>query len=101
MTFPNKVFDYMAAARPTILAIDGVIREVVEKAQAGVFVPPGDDVALAKAVHFMANDRSKAQAMGLAGREYVTRHFNRTDQASAFLSLLEVLCKQRRRKGLR
>ena len=29
-TYPNKVFDYMAAGRPVVLAIDGVIREVVE-----------------------------------------------------------------------
>ncbi len=31
-TYPNKVFDYMAAGKPVILAIDGVIREVVENA---------------------------------------------------------------------
>ena len=30
-TYPNKVFDYMAAGKPVLLAIDGVIREVVEK----------------------------------------------------------------------
>jgi hypothetical protein len=30
-TYPNKVFDYMAAGRPTILAIDGVIREVMPR----------------------------------------------------------------------
>ncbi len=40
--YPNKVFDYMAAGRPVILAIDGVIRQVVEEAEAGVFVQPGD-----------------------------------------------------------
>ena len=34
-TYPNKVFDYMAAGRAVILAIDGVIREVVEDAGAG------------------------------------------------------------------
>ena len=35
-TYPNKVFDYMAAGRPVILVIDGVIREVVEKAGCGI-----------------------------------------------------------------
>ena len=45
--YPNKVFDYMAAGRPVILAIDGVIRQVIEEAGAGVFVPPGDPAALA------------------------------------------------------
>ena len=41
-TFPNKVFDYMCAGRPVVLAIDGVIREVVEAAGCGLFTPPGD-----------------------------------------------------------
>jgi glycosyltransferase involved in cell wall biosynthesis len=49
-TYPNKVFDYMAAGRPVILAIDGVIRQVVEDAQAGVFVTPGDSQALASVI---------------------------------------------------
>ena len=39
-TYPNKVFDYMAAGRPVVLAIDGVIREVVEAAGCGSS-PPG------------------------------------------------------------
>jgi glycosyltransferase involved in cell wall biosynthesis len=29
--YPNKVFDYMAAGKPVILAIEGVIREVIER----------------------------------------------------------------------
>ena len=35
---------------PTILAIDGVIRQVVDAAGGGIFVPPGDDRALAAAL---------------------------------------------------
>src|SRR6185503_13608379 len=30
--YPNKVFDYMSAARPVIVAIDGQARELVEAA---------------------------------------------------------------------
>ncbi len=37
-TYPNKVFHYMAAERPTILAIDGVIRQVIESAGGGLYV---------------------------------------------------------------
>ena len=40
-TYPNKVFDYMAAGKPTILAIDGVIRQVVEEAGRRHFRPAG------------------------------------------------------------
>lgn len=38
--YPNKVFDYMACAKPVIVAIDGVARKLVEDARAGVYVQP-------------------------------------------------------------
>jgi glycosyltransferase involved in cell wall biosynthesis len=76
-TYPNKVFDYMAAGRPVLLAIDGVIREKVETAGAGIFVPPGNPEALAKAVRRLVNDRDQGERMGQAGRAYVEEHFDR------------------------
>jgi lipopolysaccharide/colanic/teichoic acid biosynthesis glycosyltransferase len=88
-TYPNKVFDYMAAGRPILLAIDGVIRKVVEESDAGLFVPPGDDAALVSAILNLADNRAAARAMGLRGREFVTKHFNRDQQAAEFVSLVE------------
>ncbi|MRR31219.1 glycosyltransferase WbuB, partial [bacterium] len=41
-TYPNKVFDYMAAGRPTLCCIDGVIRQVIEESHGGIYVPPGN-----------------------------------------------------------
>ena len=90
-TYPNKVFDYMAAGRPTILAINGVIRTVMDAAGGGVFVPPGDDEALAAAVSVLSADRAKARAMGAAARAHVVKHFNRHEQAAQFASLVERL----------
>ncbi len=88
-TYPNKVFDYMAAGRPTILAIDGVIRQVVEAAEGGLFVPPGDDASLAEAVRFLSQNPLQAQAMGKAARAYVVRHFNRHQHARQFAKLVQ------------
>ncbi len=90
-TYPNKVFDYMAAGRPTILAIDGVIRQVIEAAGGGIFVPPGDDAALADAVLRLSQDRRSAQKMGLAARAYVVEHFDRHQQAGQLVELLQRL----------
>jgi glycosyltransferase involved in cell wall biosynthesis len=90
-TYPNKVFDYMAAGRPTILAIDGVIRQVIDAAGGGIFVPPGDDRALATAAQSLCDDRARARALGLAARRYVVEHFNRRQQAEEFVRLLERL----------
>lgn len=76
-TYPNKVFDYMAAGKPVVLAIEGVIREVIETHNAGVAVPPGDPQALAQVIRNLAADPQKAREMGLAGRKAVESCYNR------------------------
>lgn len=88
-TYPNKVFDYMAAGRPVVLAIDGVIREVVEAAGAGIAVPPGDPGAMAAAIQQMAANPGKARQMGLAGRSHIEQHFDREKLAQKLVLLLE------------
>ncbi len=88
-TYPNKVFDYMAAGRPVILAIDGVIRQVIEQAQAGIAVPPGDAAALAAAARQLAADPQHARALGQAGRLAVETHFSRRTLAHKLALLLE------------
>jgi glycosyltransferase involved in cell wall biosynthesis len=90
-TYPNKVFDYMAAARPVILVIDGVIRQVVEEAHAGIFVPPGNSESLAKAVLALAADPVNARRMGINGRNYVSEHFNRQIISAKMESLFRQL----------
>jgi glycosyltransferase involved in cell wall biosynthesis len=94
MTYPNKVFDYMAAGRPIVLAIDGVIREVVEAARAGIFVPPGNAKSLAEAVRYLADHRDEREAMGRRARSYVESHFNRADQSRQFITLLDKVATQ-------
>ncbi len=88
-TYPNKVFDYMAAGRPVVLAIDGVIRKVVVEAGAGLAVPPGDPRAVAEAIRALADDPVRAREMGRRGRISVERDFNRKDQARQMEKALE------------
>jgi glycosyltransferase involved in cell wall biosynthesis len=87
-TYPNKVFDYMAAGRAVILAIDGVIREVVEAADCGLFVEPGNPSAMADAIRRLADDPEKRRAMGRNGRKYLEKYFRRD---VLFLQLEQIL----------
>jgi len=80
-TYPNKVFDYMAAGRPVLLAIDGVIRQVVEEERAGLAVTPGDPASLAQGVRRLVADPQEARRMGERGRSAVVRRFDRRQQA--------------------
>ena len=88
-TYPNKVFDYMAAGRPVILAIDGVIKQVVEDANAGLAVPPGDPEFLASTIRTLAGDRTLCQKLGNNGRNIVETKFSRDALAEKFTILLE------------
>ena len=90
-TYPNKVFDYMAAGKPVLLAIDGVIRDVVEAAGAGIFVPPGNSEALASAVEEMWQNPKEVKRMGAAGREYVKVNFDRSKQVEALIEVMDEL----------
>lgn len=94
-TYPNKVFDYMAAGRPTILAINGVIRKVIEESHGGIYVPPGDAAALSEAVRVLSRNRQKAAEMGRAAREFVIERFNRKDHAQKLERLLLALTRRK------
>ncbi len=86
--YPNKVFDYMAAGKPVLLAIDGVVRDVVEKAQAGIFVQPGSAGDVADGIEWMALNRAQAAAMGAKGRRYIEENFDRSVLAQKLTDIL-------------
>jgi glycosyltransferase involved in cell wall biosynthesis len=88
-TYPNKVFDYMAAGRPVILAIDGVIRAVVEEAEAGVYVPPGDPQALVETIRNLVKNPEKCRKMGRNGRTLVESEFSRDRFGDQFALIFE------------
>ena len=94
-TYPNKVFDYMAAGRPTILGIDGVVRDVLEAASGGIPVPPGNAAALADALRYLAQNPVHARDMGASARQYVRRHFDREQQATELANLIDRLSFER------
>lgn len=87
-TYPNKVFDYMASGKPVVLAIDGVIREVIENAGGGIPVHPGDPHALSLAILHLADDPELAHSMGRQARIYVETHFDRIILASKLMEIM-------------
>ena len=90
-TYPNKVFDYMAAGRPTVLVIDGVIREVIEASNGGVFVTPGDDALLATTIRELSRDPQRVRQLAHNAREYLVKHLNRRDKMEETLRFFQTL----------
>ena len=88
-TYPNKVFDYMAAGRAVVLAIDGVIREVVEAADCGIFSTPGDAEKMAEIIKYFFANHDRTRNMGLSGRKYLEQNFSREAVGEKLVASLE------------
>lgn len=71
---PNKLFDYFAAAKPVLIALNSPFNAVAD-AQAGLTIPPEDPQALADAlVQLSQTPEAERRAMGARGRAYVQEH---------------------------
>ncbi len=89
MNLPNKLFDYLVSARPVVVCGEGESADLVSRAGAGLAVGPEDGSQLAKTLDHMAGLGARERAaMGVRGREYVLRHF---DRANLFTSLAVAL----------
>lgn len=86
--YPNKVFDYMAAEKPIIIAIDGVARKLVEDAEAGIYVEPENAQQFADAALSLKNNAAGCQMYAVRGREYVKSNFDRCVLAQEYLYIL-------------
>jgi glycosyltransferase involved in cell wall biosynthesis len=86
---PSKMFEAMGSARAVILGVRGESKEILERAEAGIPVPPENTDALVQAILDMANNPDRCRAMGIAGRRFVENHYNRDTLAQEMLSILE------------
>jgi glycosyltransferase involved in cell wall biosynthesis len=88
--YSNKTFDYMACKKPLFLLIDGVSRELVEKANCGVYVEPENPKDFAdkieKYVKFSAEEINK---LGTNGYNYAKENFDRVKLAKKYIDVLK------------
>jgi len=87
-TYPNKVFDYMAAGRATVLVIDGITRTLIETSNGGVFIQPGNDEMLANVILDLSKNSDHVQALGLNARNYLVKNLDRRVKLRETLELL-------------
>ncbi len=90
---PNKLFDYMAAARPIVFSGSCQYDPVFE-AKAGLSVPANNPELLAKAmIKLAAMPADERNKMGLNGREYVRKNHEASAAALKLAQTLELVTK--------
>ena len=73
---PNKLYDYLLAARPVLIA-SGVNDNIVTQSRCGLSIASASPEAMAGAmVRLEQMTRAEREEMGQRGREYVLQHFN-------------------------
>lgn len=87
--YTNKMFEYMAARKPILMAIDGASRQLVEEANAGLFVEAENPTDMAEKIRYYVTNPEFAVQQGMNGYTYVKRHFDRETIARAYLKLIE------------
>ena len=88
----------MAAAKPIILAIDGVARKlVVEDAQCGIFVEPENAEQIAEKIRFYWNSPRIAREHGENGYKYVCENYDRKKLAEKYNDLINKLVADRKK----
>jgi colanic acid biosynthesis glycosyl transferase WcaI len=86
---PTKMLEFMACGRPVILGVDGQARQVLDEAQAGVFVEPENQVALVQAINHLYQDSAHRETLGRNGRNYIIDHLSREQTAKLYTTVLE------------
>jgi colanic acid biosynthesis glycosyl transferase WcaI len=87
---PSKVLNYLCAGRPVLALLppDNAVAQMVEAAEAGIVVAPGDaDAASAALDSLLASPVARA-AMGTAARRFAERTFDVIRVGERFESLL-------------
>lgn len=91
LVLPSKMFESMACARPVVLSVDGVARQLLEESGGGLAIEPENAQALAEAVIRLHDHSELRMALGANARAYVVKHFRRDRLAQRYASTLQSL----------
>lgn len=90
---PSKMLEIMAVGRPMVLGVEGEARALLERAGAGIAIPPEDAGELAAAILRLRADAELRQRLGASGRAFVQQEYRREVLAARYLELLGRVCR--------
>ena len=86
-TIPNKLYDYMAQAKPVLVTQCKTLREIVESYDCGRVYLDRDPASLAHAVGCLV-DAGERERLGEAGRRAVEQHFHWARDAQVLIDAI-------------
>jgi len=95
---PSKLYSILAAGRPIVASVDPgtEVERTIERARAGIAVPPDDPRAFASALGELIDDSDRADSMGASGRLFVERWASPSAVAESYENLFAELIGRRK-----
>jgi colanic acid biosynthesis glycosyl transferase WcaI len=96
---PSKTYSILASGRPVVASVDAgtEVARTLERAEAGVSVPPEDPEAFTKALRGVLEDPEEARRMGERGRAFVEAWASPAAVARQYADLFAELIDRRSR----
>ncbi len=85
---PSKMFEIMACGVPIVGAVRGEASEILTRSGAARLVAPESAEELARAIEWMQAHPHERARMGVAGREFVSAHYDRGKLAGQYVQVL-------------
>ncbi len=97
---PSKLYSILAAGRPIVASVDPgtEVERTIERAGAGLAVPPDDSDSFVRALSELISDPVRAERMGADGRLFVERWASPAAVAESYENLFSELIDRRRRR---
>ncbi|TCV10502.1 glycosyltransferase involved in cell wall biosynthesis [Sphingobacterium alimentarium] len=89
--YSNKTFDYFSCKTPVLLGIDGVSRELVEEAKAGIYVEPENIEEYNEKIRLYLNNTERLKQEGENGYLFAKLNFDRKVLAKKYMSSIKKL----------
>ena len=86
---PTKLLEFMSCARPVILGVEGQARKIVDEAESGLPIEPGNATDLVTAIQRLHAEPGLGDALGRNGRNHILRKFSRQQSAHTYITVLE------------
>ncbi|MDI6880395.1 MAG: glycosyltransferase family 4 protein [Desulfitobacteriaceae bacterium] len=91
VSWPVKLFEYMAAGLPVVASNFPLWKEIVEGNQCGITVDPLNPKAIAQAIEYLLTHPEEARRMGENGRRAVLEKYNWDKEVDKLLAIYREL----------
>jgi len=76
MTHPSKMFEFWSCQKPIICSTRGETKNLIDKYNVGIAIPPDDSMAMFKALIYLYNNKNIVKEMGMNARKMVEKEFS-------------------------